>query len=219
MSKPADLYFILNPALGIIKIGIATDVDDRRYALECSSGVPLDVLGVLRGGGEFEGALLAAFNADRLIGEWFSPSEDLCRLADDPSLVRAYIDQNAARIKAGRERAAAALQERRREGAERRRAERDEAARAEVVAAHGMAIRENRRRNRRIAKDAAMREAAAAAEMQSKIATYSQSVRVVDRLLARELVAAVNDRKTTLSRISEQRLRNAALAGVRHARA
>jgi ribosomal protein L17 len=65
--------------------------------------------------------------------------------------------------------------------------------------------------------DAVAAELGKAREMETTIANYQNSSRVVERLLARELVAAADDRKSTLAKINSQRLRNAAFAGVRRA--
>jgi hypothetical protein len=224
----SHLYFILNPSLGLIKIGIADDVQQRHQGLEHACGVPLDILGILPDGGEFEHALHDAFYDDRLLGEWFSPSEELCALADDPSGVQEFIEAHKARIESNRQLRFAARSARLQESravrsaelqASRRadEAEREERHRVAILAAHEMAIREDRRLTRKAAKEVARAAAFDTREMETTIANYQNSSRVVERLLARELVAAADDRKSTLAKINSQRLRNAAFAGVRRA--
>lgn len=213
----SDLYFILNPSLGIIKIGIADRVDERHYSLECACGVALDVLGVLKDGSDFERRLHEAFHADRLIGEWFQPSEELYALAVEPERVPEFVANNASRIESGRRECAVELQARRRENYEIRRAEREAALILEVAAAHKVAIRENRSRDRKIAAKAASEEKRRIAEITTEAEHLARSARVGDRLMARELVAAAADRRTDIARLSAQRLRNAAFNGVKHA--
>jgi hypothetical protein len=213
----SHLYFILNPSLGTIKIGVADNVRQRHQGLEHACGVPLDVLGVLEGGAEYEHALHDVFYDTRLLGEWFSPSEELCAITYDPSSVPAFIAERSALIAHNRQRRAAAQAVELQASRERRKIERDAQLRATALLAHGMAIREDRQRTRRAARAAARDAALKAEEMAAQIASYSKSPLVVERLLAKELVAAADTRKADFDRIAAQRIRNAAFAGVRRA--
>jgi hypothetical protein len=76
-----DLYFVLNPMLGLIKIGISDNVDRRVCGLESGCGVPLILLRIMRNGSLHETNLHFAFAASRLYGEWFAPTDDLLGLA------------------------------------------------------------------------------------------------------------------------------------------
>jgi hypothetical protein len=78
--KKSHLYFIRNPFTGLIKIGISRNVDARLYDLECSSGVPLELLRVIDAGVDHEQPLHQAFGDCRALGEWFFPCEDLHQL-------------------------------------------------------------------------------------------------------------------------------------------
>lgn len=91
------LYFLLNPALGIIKIGIARNVGKRRIALEQACGVPLVVLRVVPGGALFEKDLHNAFAPQRLRGEWFAPSEALLELANGTEPIHMFLMRGGAR--------------------------------------------------------------------------------------------------------------------------
>lgn len=85
----AHLYFIANPALGIIKIGVSQDVKARRKTLELQCGVRLDVLRVVEHGAHFEQLLHEALYETRLLGEWFEPSSELLSvIAGDESIER-----------------------------------------------------------------------------------------------------------------------------------
>lgn len=99
-----DLYFILNPSLGIIKIGIADSVAARLKNLECACGVPLELMRVVKGGAEHEQNLHLAFDATRLKGEWFAPSAELLALADGTEEVAGFLRRHADAIAAVRAR-------------------------------------------------------------------------------------------------------------------
>jgi hypothetical protein len=78
--KKSGLYFILNPMVGIIKIGIARDVMQRLNSLEMGGGVSLELLRVVPGAEHYERDLHLALDAYRLRGEWFAPSEEMMAL-------------------------------------------------------------------------------------------------------------------------------------------
>jgi hypothetical protein len=83
-SDARSLYFIRNPYLDLIKIGIADDVTQRLWSLECACGVPLDLLRVVKAGAPYEPHLHDAFRETRLFGEWFRPTPELLRLIERP---------------------------------------------------------------------------------------------------------------------------------------
>jgi Meiotically Up-regulated Gene 113 (MUG113) protein len=58
-----------------VKIGFATDVDDRRSTLQTSSHHTLKVLAVVRGTRAMEKELHCRFASDHIRGEWFRRSE------------------------------------------------------------------------------------------------------------------------------------------------
>ena len=91
-SVPSHLYFICNPRLDAIKIGVATSVERRLDDLERACGMKLVVLGVLPNGAKYERGIHAAFATDRLVGEWFTASPELNKLARSPYLVPAYLE-------------------------------------------------------------------------------------------------------------------------------
>jgi len=103
------------------------------------------------------------------------------------------------------------------EGIAIRRAERDAKVLAEREAAHASAIREDRNRRRRATLQRTLAEKRRLQEMTLEADRLAHSASVGDRLMARELVAAAAQRRTDLTRLSAQRLRNAAFNGVRHA--
>lgn len=119
----SDLYFMLNPGLGIIKIGIAGDVQQRRATLECACGVPLEVLAVVPGGERLEKPLHEAFMPSRLIGEWFAPTDELLALIDDPTGIDAFLKRMAPQVAEWQRTAAAEEEARRAEEAVHRQAE------------------------------------------------------------------------------------------------
>jgi hypothetical protein len=86
-----DLYFMLNPFTGLIKIGVSADVNHRRFQLECSAGVGLTVMATVTGGEPYEQQLHLAFHGDRQCGEWFLPSDDLLGLIDNPDGIGDYL--------------------------------------------------------------------------------------------------------------------------------
>lgn len=72
------LYFVLNPITGYVKIGISSDVRRRVSDLSVASGIWLEIIAaVTRYGLKMERSLHGMFHKDRVIGEWFRPSEGL----------------------------------------------------------------------------------------------------------------------------------------------
>lgn len=203
----SDLYFIANPSLGIVKIGIADNPEQRRRGLECSCGVPLEILGVLRGGGHHEKMLHEAFDEVRLLGEWFNPTEEILRLAADPTSVPAYLEAQKPRIAARRaaKEAQAAIEQAAHHAAEE--AHRAEMKRLRAEAKAKLAAQQARaqkRRDDKAAKQAAKIEA-------ERVAWAAQHDAVVARVTRPEVVALVERRRLALS---HQRTRNAVLLGV-----
>ncbi|HCE09754.1 MAG TPA: hypothetical protein DEQ40_14370 [Oxalobacteraceae bacterium] len=72
-----QVYFILAEGLGLVKIGKASDLNLRLYALQVSSPVPLSILASVKGGHDVELALHRRFHASRQQGEWFRLTPDL----------------------------------------------------------------------------------------------------------------------------------------------
>lgn len=76
------IYFVqAGPPSGAIKIGYtSTSVKKRLGALQTSHPEKLTLLGAITGGKLNEKALHKRFEASRMSGEWFHPSEDLLEL-------------------------------------------------------------------------------------------------------------------------------------------
>lgn len=76
-SKDSRVYFIQSGTDGPIKIGKANDPEARLAELQVGSPSALRLIGSIPGGIAEERALHARFSADRVRGEWFSPSAPL----------------------------------------------------------------------------------------------------------------------------------------------
>jgi hypothetical protein len=77
------VYFIESTGNGRIKIGFTTgDVETRRRALQTGSPEPLRVLAMIQGDEKLERRLHVRFAADRIVGEWFTPSDALVSFVD-----------------------------------------------------------------------------------------------------------------------------------------
>lgn len=86
------VYFIFAPRLGLIKIGLAGDVDARLRNLQIATGDSLYLLGSLAGESAVEKTLHRRFKADRIRGEWFLPSADLLAIVGmTPTALRTYM--------------------------------------------------------------------------------------------------------------------------------
>lgn len=72
-AKCVSTYFFKNPLTGLIKIGKSIDIKTRKQAVQCGSGVELDVLLVIDGDSERE--LHKKFAEYREHGEWFNDSD------------------------------------------------------------------------------------------------------------------------------------------------
>ena len=75
------VYFIQPVDGGPIKIGCTHNLDQRFDEISAHSPLPLTVLGFIHGHRAAEQHLHGLFAADRLHGEWFRPSQQLCDLA------------------------------------------------------------------------------------------------------------------------------------------
>lgn len=72
-NKIISTYFFKNPVTGLIKIGKSVDIKTRKQAVQCGSGVELDVLLVIDGDSERE--LHKKFAEYREHGEWFNDTD------------------------------------------------------------------------------------------------------------------------------------------------
>lgn len=209
-----DLYFILNPALGIIKIGIAHDVESRRKGLECGCGVPLILLRIVEDGAEYEKALHDTFGPARLLGEWFEPTDDLYRLATSKASVVDYIAAHAEQTAAWLASRSAELDRRRAEAAEAAQAEKEEIAR---IRAEERRLKEERAKKTEKARQAAeaRRREKQEAERQKMLAERrewaTREFAGKTGLLVQEAAKIAANRRGLV----EQRARNAALLGLR----
>lgn len=77
-ARSQSVYFIRADHVGLIKIGIAQDVNQRLATLRTSSPVRLELLAVIRDGGQaLEARLHQRFAGARSHGEWFHPTPEL----------------------------------------------------------------------------------------------------------------------------------------------
>lgn len=77
-SDKCDLYFIrMEVDVRPIKIGRSLASGKRQRILQCGSPYPLVCIGLLYGEGSFEPTWHARFHAQRMLGEWFSPTPEL----------------------------------------------------------------------------------------------------------------------------------------------
>lgn len=72
-AKTVSTYFFRNPITGLVKIGKSNDVKTRKQAVQCGSGVDLDVLLVIDG--DIERELHKKFARYREHGEWFNDTD------------------------------------------------------------------------------------------------------------------------------------------------
>lgn len=75
VRQARSVYVIRNPRSGLVKIGVAGDVQGRLKALERAAGEPLDLVATIGTGTVLEADLHRQFAAARRIGEWFDASE------------------------------------------------------------------------------------------------------------------------------------------------
>lgn len=72
-----SVYFIQPEGEPAVKIGITSNVPARLSALQMAHHRPLNVIGIMPGGGREEAALHARFAAHRLRGEWFRLDDEI----------------------------------------------------------------------------------------------------------------------------------------------
>lgn len=77
MTTTSRVYFVQSEANGLIKIGVAADLDKRVRCLQTMSPVPVRLLGAFPGDRSDEQRLHQAFRPCRAHGEWFEPTNDL----------------------------------------------------------------------------------------------------------------------------------------------
>jgi hypothetical protein len=209
MQTQSDLYFMLNPALGIIKIGITGDVQGRRQSLECACGVPLDVLRVVRSAERFERDLHLAFDTTRLCGEWFAPTEALVALAYGEEPIADFLARSSTVIEEAQRAREAAAEARRAESAEATRVGREEAARLKAEQKRAAAAREAKRRAR-IEREAERKRAAITANQAAWSASDAAALK--ERVISAPRAVEATGRQQF---IESQRSRNAVLNGVK----
>ncbi len=90
-----DVYFVQAERLGLIKIGVATDVMSRLRSLQACSPDRLVLLGLLRchNFGRSEKEIHARFEAFRAHGEWFFPDDSLL------TWIGGYAETNVRRVR------------------------------------------------------------------------------------------------------------------------
>jgi hypothetical protein len=79
-------YFVQQIDGGPIKIGktTASQVNARLRGLQCGNPTPLRFTRIIKG--DFEAQLHAEYAAERIRGEWFRPSPDLCVIAQTDAI-------------------------------------------------------------------------------------------------------------------------------------
>lgn len=75
-TPPAHTYFIRGKQTGMVKIGAASNPQNRLKELQTGSPEPLELVAVIRGGGlKIEREMHELFAPFRSHGEWFRPNE------------------------------------------------------------------------------------------------------------------------------------------------
>jgi hypothetical protein len=75
-----NLYFLADPVRGLIKIGVADDVDRRLRQIR-AGGLAIGLISSGPGNAHLERVLHWAFRHSQADGEWFYPTPGLVRLA------------------------------------------------------------------------------------------------------------------------------------------
>lgn len=78
-SGDREVYFIRRSRDDFIKIGVSMHPEKRMRAIMMAAGVPMTMLGAVRGGFGMERGLHHEFRHLRAVGEWFRPEDDLLR--------------------------------------------------------------------------------------------------------------------------------------------
>lgn len=210
MRRDDHLYFMLNPSLGIVKIGISNDVETRRMQLEHAVGVALDVLRVVNGGCRYEEDLHDAFGPTRLLGEWFAPTAELLELANSDADIQTFLEskrQAIAEFRRAREAVRAMRLEHERAAA------REEKARLAKLREHEKALKAKRLAAAKRAQEKAEEE-----RRERQAAERERHKEVQRQLLAETLGLPVNEAARVAKERREvvaQRARNSSLLGLR----
>lgn len=81
LHAPGFVYFIGNHDTGLIKIGYATDVEQRRRELQCGNAAVLETIATIPAWREDERRLHDALAHHRVRGEWFERDAVIALLA------------------------------------------------------------------------------------------------------------------------------------------
>lgn len=94
-ERDRDVYFVQGQQLGLIKIGVATDVQSRLRSVQASSPDQLILMGLIRchNFGQTEREIHKRFAHCRAHGEWFHPETELV------DWIRAYAETNSRRVR------------------------------------------------------------------------------------------------------------------------
>lgn len=77
VKHQSSLYFMRRGADGPIKIGVSAVLRHRAWQLSMGCGEQIEILAVMPGLAKLEKVIHAEFAEDRLLGEWFTPSDRL----------------------------------------------------------------------------------------------------------------------------------------------
>lgn len=80
--RPCYVYFMQGEYGGPIKIGVAANPETRRNEIQTGNPFVLVVRKKMIGSYELESKLHKQFAKDRMAGEWFQPTRELCDLAN-----------------------------------------------------------------------------------------------------------------------------------------
>lgn len=206
------LYFMLNRWTGLIKIGIAYHVGQRKQGLECAAGVALELLVTIENGWQLEKPLHEVFDAERQMGEWFLPCDALLDLIANPSGAADLIKRSAPamavrrKMKAEAEATEKSAREADRLSAleEKRRIERERKAALAVATAKRQAAAEKR-------------AAAITARKEAEYAAWRESQQRDAEAKGFVSPEAAAEAERRMVRINAQRARNQALVGIKAA--
>ena len=80
--RPSYVYFVQGEYGGPIKIGVAVNPEVRRNEIQTGNPFVLVIRKTMIGSYPLESELHKRFAPDRMVGEWFQPSRELCDLAN-----------------------------------------------------------------------------------------------------------------------------------------